>query len=57
MSKMKLNKYKLGDVAEVLISNVDKKSKEGESEVSLCNFTDVYYNWAVNEGDSTGCPD
>lgn len=47
MSKMKLNKYKLGDVAEVLISNVDKKSKEGESEVSLCNFTDVYYNWAV----------
>ena len=44
---MKLNKYKLGDVAEVLISNVDKKSKEGESEVSLCNFTDVYYNWAV----------
>lgn len=42
-----LTKYKLGDVAEVLISNVDKKSKLGESKVSLCNFTDVYYNWAV----------
>ena len=25
-------------------SNVDKKSKEGETDVELCNYTDVYYN-------------
>jgi type I restriction enzyme S subunit len=25
-------------------SNVDKKSVEGQSQVSLCNYTDVYYN-------------
>ncbi len=25
-------------------SNVDKKTKEGEEVVSLCNYTDVYYN-------------
>ena len=46
---MELKKYKLGDVANFEISNVDKKTKEGESLVSLCNFTDVYYNWAVTE--------
>lgn len=44
---MELKKYKLSDVATVEISNVDKKSKEGETVVRLCNFTDVYYNWAV----------
>jgi type I restriction enzyme S subunit len=44
---MKLTKYKLGDVATFDISNVDKKFHEGEREVRLCNFTDVYYNWAV----------
>ena len=44
---MELKKYKLSDVATVEISNVDKKSKEGEAVVRLCNFTDVYYNWAV----------
>jgi type I restriction enzyme S subunit len=44
---MKLTKYKLEDVATFDISNVDKKFHEGEREVRLCNFTDVYYNWAV----------
>lgn len=44
---MELRKYKLSDVAKVDISNVDKKTKEGEASVRLCNFTDVYYNWAV----------
>ena len=44
---MELKKYKLSDVATVEISNVDKKSKEGEAVVRLCNFTDDYYNWAV----------
>ena len=44
---MELKKYKLGDIAEILISSIDKKSKEGESPVKLCNFVDVYHNWAI----------
>ena len=44
---MELKKYKLGDVAEILISSIDKKSKDGEAPVRLCNFVDVYRNWAV----------
>ena len=46
---MKLHKYKLIDVATCEISNIDKKTKSGEQSVRLCNFTDVYYNWAVTE--------
>ncbi len=42
-----MNKCKLGDVASVIISNVDKKSYVNEIKVKLCNFTDVYYNWAI----------
>lgn len=30
--------------AEVLFSNVDKKSNDNEVPVKLCNYTDVYYN-------------
>ena len=44
---MRLEKYKLSDVAKVEISSVDKKTKEGEMPVKLCNFTDVYHNWAI----------
>ena len=44
---MELRKYKLGEIAEILISSIDKKSKEGESPVRLCNFVDVYHNWAI----------
>ena len=40
-------KYKLSDVAIVEISSVDKKTKDGETPVKLCNFTDVYHNWAI----------
>ena len=29
------------------ISGVDKKMKDGEKEIRLCNFVDVYYNWAI----------
>ena len=43
-------KYRLSDVARVDISSVDKKKKEGESLVRLCNFTDVYHNWAITAG-------
>ncbi|MBO5613491.1 MAG: restriction endonuclease subunit S [Prevotella sp.] len=44
---MELKQYKLSEVAKVEISSVDKKSKENETQVRLCNFTDVYYNWAI----------
>lgn len=40
-------RVKLGDVALVEISGVDKKTTEGEASVRLCNFTDVYKNWAI----------
>ena len=39
--------YKLGEIATVEISGVDKKIKDGEVPVKLCNFVDVYYNWAI----------
>lgn len=35
---------KLSAVAEIKISNVDKKSKQGELPVHLCNYMDVYSN-------------
>ena len=44
---MVIKKYKLSDVAKVEISSVDKKTKEGEAPVRLCNFTVVYHNWAI----------
>ena len=46
---MNLNKYKLADIAKIEISGVDKKTIEGETPVRLCNFVDVYYNWAVTK--------
>lgn len=44
---MQMDKQKLGDIATVEISGVDKKTKDGEQEIRLCNFVDVYYNWAI----------
>lgn len=32
------------DIAQIIVSPVDKKSIEGEMPVELCNYTDVYYN-------------
>ena len=32
---------KLSEVAEIRLSSVDKKIKETEKNVKLCNFTDV----------------
>ena len=37
----------LSEVAKIDISGVNKKIDDGEKLVKLCNFTDVYYNWAV----------
>lgn len=42
-----MRKYKLGDIATVEISGVDKKIKDGEKEIRLCNFVTLYYNWAI----------
>lgn len=46
---MELKKYKLGDLAKIEISGVDKKSVDGETPVRLCNFVDVYRNWAITQ--------
>jgi type I restriction enzyme S subunit len=35
---------RLKTLASVQLSNVDKKSVEGQDPVRLCNYTDVYYN-------------
>ena len=35
---------RLKEVAAIQMSNVDKKSVEGEQPVELCNYTDVYYH-------------
>jgi type I restriction enzyme S subunit len=32
----------IGDIAEIIVSNVDKKSSADELPVRLCNYTDVY---------------
>ena len=47
MSERKIEK--LENIAHIDISGVDKKSKENEMPVKLCNFTDVYKNWAVTD--------
>ncbi|MCO5950904.1 restriction endonuclease subunit S [Mucilaginibacter flavidus] len=44
------NVRKLKFVAECFPSNVDKKTKEGEASVMLCNYTDVYkHDYIVND--------
>lgn len=35
---------RLKELASVQLSNVDKKSLDGQEPVRLCNYTDVYYN-------------
>lgn len=42
-----IKKYKLKDIATIEISSVDKKIKDCEMPIRLCNFTEVYYNWAI----------
>lgn len=39
---------RLGDVAEVTFSSVDKKTVDGEIPIRLCNYTDVFYNRQVS---------
>lgn len=49
-----MDKQKLGDIATVEISGVAKKTKDGEQEIRLCNFVDVYYNWAITTAQHDG---
>jgi len=44
-----MKEVRLGDVADVRISGIDKKTLPNEIPVRLCNYTDVYYNWAIRE--------
>lgn len=44
-----MEQVKLKDLANIEISGVDKKTNEREKSVSLCNFVDVYYNWAITK--------
>ena len=44
-----MRKVRLGDIANIDISGIDKKTKDSEQAVRLCNFTDVYYNWAITK--------
>ena len=45
---------KLGDIADVCVSGVDKKTIPDEQPVRLCNYTDVYYNWTIRKEMSEG---
>lgn len=42
-----MQKTKLGQVAEIKLSNVDKKTVESEIPVNLANYVDVYHNWQL----------
>ena len=41
---------RLGDVANVAFSTVDKKSVDDEDPIALCNYTDVFYNRRIRPG-------
>lgn len=40
---------RLYEVSTVLISSIDKKIKENEKNILLCNFIDIYKNWAITQ--------
>ena len=42
--RSKRTEVRLGKVADVLVSSVDKKHDTDEPSISLCNYTHVYYN-------------
>ena len=41
---------RLRNVSELLVSNVDKHTREGETPVRLCNYVDVYKNDRIRSG-------
>lgn len=42
-------RYLLSEVANIIVSPVDKKSYPEEQPVKLCNYTDVYYNTRISK--------
>ncbi len=44
---MEIEYKSLSEIAKIDISGVDKKTKKNEHPVKLCNFVDVYHNWAI----------
>ncbi len=40
---------RLKESSSVMMSNVDKKSHDGETEIRLCNYTDVYYRERITD--------
>ena len=52
---------RLRHIADIRVSNVDKKSVEGQVPVRLCNYTDVYYNERITAAlefmESTATPE
>ncbi|MGJ5591302.1 restriction endonuclease subunit S [Micrococcus lylae] len=46
---MTFERVRLGSLAEVTVSNVDKHSVDGQPIVRLCNYTDVYYQHALDQ--------
>ncbi len=47
MDISKYNIRRLDEIADIQLSGIDKKTKDGQDIVRLCNFTDVYHNWAI----------
>ena len=41
---------RLKSIADVQVSNVDKKTVDGQIAVRLCNYVDVYYNEKIHSG-------
>lgn len=41
--------HRLKEISKVNLSNVDKKSHDGEKVVKLCNYVDVYYNHTISD--------
>lgn len=48
-NKEKWKKCRLSDVADIIVSNVDKKTVGGEKPVRLCNYVDVYSNDVIHQ--------
>ncbi len=42
-SPEKWRHVRLADIATIIVSGVDKKSRSSETKIRLCNYTDVYY--------------
>ena len=48
-SKASFTLHAIKDVAEVIVSNVDKLSVPDQLSIVLCNYTDVYYNRRITK--------